>query len=159
MTTGTPLLVLALAVSVSGCAATKVYPICHYNGEGGTIAAKRDDIVKFIGAVAGADSAVAFAPNERLVAVRTTDSGHVALSKVWPRVGCLGQSRYDVEYKKYLGCVYMIEQAIKDNGLPAKGKSSDSVTDDAAFYCGLPLAALRARSLLDHRQQGWLAPG
>ena len=132
---------LALFGSLSGCLSTRIYPICYYDG-GDSVKASRDDISKFVVGVTGSRSSIAFSPNERFIVLEALESKHQALTEVWPRVGCIGKSRYDVEYLRCAGCVYMIQDAIRGGGVPRIGTVSDSIQDSSIFYCGMPLASL-----------------
>lgn len=126
-----------LCFSFLGCASTKIYPVCYYDSN--ETQANREDISKFVTSVAGDSALISFSPNDRYISVETFDSKHQTLAQVWPRVGCIGQTRYDVEYLKYAACIYMIQDAIQNGGLTKIGKVSDSILDTANFYCGLPL--------------------
>jgi hypothetical protein len=91
--------------------------------------------LKFVHSVVGNDAQVAVSPNERLVTVRALPEKQEALSKAWPRIACVGQTRYDVEYKTYKSCVYLVETALKQDGIPPLGAWSDGLDDDT-LYCG-----------------------
>lgn len=133
------LTVSAELLILSGCATPRIYPICNYDGEGGGLSTSRTDVSSFVRGVAGKDAEIEFSPNERYIAVLATSDGHALLSKVWPSAGCLGKSRYDVEYMKFKGCVYMLQRALENDGIAPLGVDSDSLSDDSTFYCGLPL--------------------
>lgn len=69
----------------------------------------------------------------------------MALGKVWPRAGCIGQTRFDEEYARYSACVYMIEEGIRRGGIPPLGEWSDGL-GHSTVYCGQPVASVRQPS-------------
>lgn len=128
-----------MATYICGCTSAKFYPICSYDSEGGEVITSQASIAKFIHGVVGERNNIAFSPNDRFVMVRASSASHEKLSQVWPSAACIGKNRYDVEYQKFKGCVYMIKSALATNGIPALGNESDSLNDDSSFYCGVPL--------------------
>lgn len=139
-------LLLGALTLLNACASTRFYPVCNYSGESGIQSATRQSVLNFVRATAAADTFVVFSPNDRFVVVKATWDQHSKLSLVWPRVGCLGDARYDVEYLKYRGCVYMLQQALENGGIPPLGELSDSL-DQSTFYCGRPLSAAQSGKL------------
>lgn len=130
----------AVLLIIAGCTTPRVYPICNYNSEAGGVSTSEDDVSTFIRGVAGEKTEIQYSPNYRYVIIKTTNHSHEMLRKVWPSAACIGKSRYDVEYLKFKGCVYMIKKALDNDGIAPLGGDSDSLKPDSTFYCGTPLS-------------------
>jgi len=117
------------------------YPFCVF-GPDPKIATQEQlhkKLTDFIRGVAGPAAQISISPNERIVAVRTSSFRHRTLAKAWPRIACIGQTRYDVEYEQYKACVFLIGEALRGNGLPSLGAWSDGLRKQDTIYCGQPI--------------------
>lgn len=132
-------------MSCAGCA-PRFYPLCVFGPD--PRVPSLNALVKrteaFVRGIVGEDARVAISPNERMVVVETHFAGHEALAKVWPSAACIGQTRYDEEYLKYKTCVYLVREALKNEGIPSPGKWSDGL-GNGTVYCGHPLGAVEAK--------------
>lgn len=128
---------LAAVILVSGCAHTRVYPLCVYGRPPSvqTVDELRKNVRSFIVVTAGEGTSVDIGPNDRVVAVKTFKRGHERLLHVWSRAACIGPTRDELEYKDYKQCVELIDAALKKNGIPPLGEWSDGL-GDATLYCG-----------------------
>jgi hypothetical protein len=90
----------------------------------------------FVRVTVGVDARVAIAPNERSVTIEAFTHQHEVLAQAWPRVACIGQTRYDVEYGHYKACVYLIKTALQQDGIPPLGRWSDGLRRKDTIYCG-----------------------
>lgn len=125
---------------LSGCTSVKYYPLCVF-GPDPKIKSRQElfnRTEKFVRTIVGEDAQIEIAPNQRVVVVKTDELHHEELAKVWPTAGCVGQTRYDVEYKQYKSCVYLIEKALSREGVPLPGKWSDAL-GSSTVYCGQSL--------------------
>ena len=131
------LISVATAFLVSGCATTNFYPLCVYGPAAGLESQDqlRREINEFVAVTTAGYAKTAISSNQRIVAVETESWRHQKLRLVWPRMACIGPSRYDKEYKDYRQCVSMVEDALSHGGLPTLGVTSDGLGGDTLF-CG-----------------------
>lgn len=123
--------------ALTGCTEVRFYPLCVFGTDPRvtTDETLHHKVEAFVRAVVGNGSRMEISVNERFVAVAAFEYQQRELSGVWPRVACIGQTRYDVEYDQYKACVALIEQGLKVGGIPPLGNGSDGL-DDSAVYCG-----------------------
>ena len=128
---------LLVSCFLPGCAEVRYYPLCVF----GTDSRFRSDadlelkMRDFVQGVAGTDARASLSPNGRVVAIVTTSDQQEALKRAWPRVGCVGETRYDTEYRQYKNCVELLQQAMSNSGYPPLGKWSDALGRNT-LYCG-----------------------
>ncbi|QDM21161.1 hypothetical protein FIU28_08560 [Tardiphaga sp. vice154] len=93
-------------------------------------------IIAFVKKTIGEEAKVAIGPNDRFVTIEALHDQHEALSSGWSRVACIGQTRFDVEYRQYRSCTYLISAAFRDGGIPPLGDWSDGIRKSDTVFCG-----------------------
>ena len=131
---------IALAFLLAGCTELRQYPLCVFGPDPkvGSNEQLRKRLEKYVRELVGESARLAISVNERIVTIETDDRTHSAIALAWPRAACIGQTRYDAEFRKYKSCVYLLETSMQGNGLPPLGDWSDAVNQDT-FYCGTTL--------------------
>jgi hypothetical protein len=136
----------ATLLALSGCTQARYYPLCVFGPDPkiSTQSKLHEKITSFVKDAIGADAKVSIAPNDRYVVIEALEHQHEALSVGWARVACVGQTRFDVEFRQYKACTYLISAAFKNGGLPPLGDWSDGLRKSDTIYCGQSVGELPA---------------
>lgn len=131
---------IALTLLYAGCTKLRHYPLCVFGPDPkvGSNAQLRKKLEKYVRELVGENARVAISVNERIITIETDDRTHSVIALAWPRAACIGQTRYDAEFRNYKSCVYLLETAMQGNGLAPLGDWSDAINQDT-FYCGTTL--------------------
>lgn len=115
----------------------RAYPICFFERRPGPsdLDAYRSKIRAFIVPYFGKSVVAEFSPNDRFFTVRGRDSGHNALRRVWPRVGCVGQYISHSQYVDYHRCVTYLSAVLKNWDYLLLGADSEGGDVAGQLYC------------------------
>ncbi|MGH9889021.1 MAG: hypothetical protein ACREBE_26045, partial [bacterium] len=87
-----------------------------------------------VGLYLGTEARLAFSWNRRVMVARGSRRGHRGLTRVWPRLGCVGSYVDDTQYVAYARCLGHIEQLLLPGGFQTVGETSDGGAG-AQLYC------------------------
>jgi hypothetical protein len=155
---------LLLSGVLSGCASTKLYPVCFYLGQ----AAEHDklsdlsaDLRNAFVAVSEANPATVYVTSDlRWIIAKTTPNADTVLAKTWPRVGCRGPAFSSSQAQAEAECVAYIQDFISSGRYLVLGKYkgqwwNESPDESRLVYCSKKDApAADGPCLTELREQG-----
>jgi hypothetical protein len=112
---------------LGGCQSTRPYPICFFDKQPDAAELKRfqqgwaSDVRIYLGEKA----AVSFTHDARWVVATGRPADHDALTKVWPRLGCVGHYESELSYPAYSGCLTLLQQMLVVPDYLTRGEHSE----------------------------------
>ncbi|MBB4350486.1 MULTISPECIES: hypothetical protein [Rhizobiaceae] len=117
---------------------TRSYPICYFNKKPGDeeLARLEQKLIEFMKPyMPSGVLQTGMSPNNRWISVKGMQSGHVALKKVWPQIGCYGNYITQSEYVQHKRCTGYLEQLLKQNSYTFSGETSDGEGITGQLFC------------------------
>lgn len=121
--------VLISVLLISGCATMKPYPVCFYDSRAPDIAIQKEHVSSLETVLKNSASNVSVSHDGRWIIAKTTWYQHRNLSKMWPRISCIGRVTSGTEVKQYQDCIYYIEELLETQDystLDVKNNVTDS---------------------------------
>lgn len=108
------IILFALLSSLAGCASIKPYPVCFYNCDTPD-EEKKIEIIKKLSEVLEKETnkEVVIHPNLRWILVKTNNSQHRRLTKIWPRIACVGNVTSGTQVSENSDCVKYLYEFMK----------------------------------------------
>ena len=107
---------------------TRSYPICYFNKkpDEAELARLEEKLIDFMKPyMPHGVLQTGMSPNNRWISVKGMQTGHTALKKVWPQIGCYGSYVTQSDYVLQKRCTGYIEQLLKQNSYTFAGETSN----------------------------------
>jgi hypothetical protein len=142
-------MLVTLGLAVSGCAQTRLYPICFYNKQYPQEVIDTKYIPQLKAALGAAlDQSrpirLADTPDARWLVAETTEEENTRLAEIWSRVGCIGIASDRTGVKQESDCVAYVREFIRKqnyselgvhHGLGGVREADEAPNSKLLVYC------------------------
>lgn len=109
------LILLMLSISLLSCSRDRIYPICFYDNVPSGDAERKKHAIELLKYIYSKDNDAILTADNRWIVAKVSGKKNDEITRVWPRLACIGVVSSGTELQKEAECVEYVSYFINNN--------------------------------------------